>query len=57
MLQPKANEDQGDLIAVAHGGEGVLADKFTRDPAVGDVVKLLEHNAAEQGQAEFPENR
>ena len=39
------------------GGEGVLADKFTRDPAVGDVVKLLEHNAAEQGQAEFPENR
>ena len=53
----EGDEDQGDLIAVAHGGEGVLADKFTRDPAVGDVVKLLEHNAAEQGQAEFPENR
>ena len=53
----EGNEDQGDLIAVAHGGEGILPDKFPRHPAVGNVVKLLKHDAAEQGQTEFPENR
>ena len=53
----EGNEDQRDLIAVAHGGKGILPDKFTGHPTVGNVVKLLEHDAAEQGQTEFPENR
>ena len=50
------DEDQRDLIAVAHGGESVVADKFAGDEAVGDVIKLLKNDAAEQRQAEFPEN-
>ena len=52
----KGNENQGDLIAVAHGGQGVLSDEFAGHPAVGNVVQLLEHNAAEERQAEFPQH-
>lgn len=52
----KGNEDQSDLIAVAHGGQGVFAHEFTCHQAVGDVVQLLEHDAAEQRQAEFPKD-
>ena len=52
----EGDEDQRDLVAVADGGEGVVADEFARDEAVGDVIKLLENDAAEQRQAELPQN-
>ena len=52
----EGNEDQRDLVAVADGGEGVVADEFARDEAVGDVIKLLENDASEQRQAELPQN-
>ena len=51
----KGDEDQRDLIAVAHGGQRLLADKFPGDEAVGDVVQLLEDDAAKQRHAEAPE--
>ena len=52
----KRDKDQCDLIAVADGREGVLADELTGDKTVRDVIELLEDNAAEKGQAELPEN-
>ena len=54
--ESKGNEDQGDFVAVAHCGQGVFTDKPSGHKAVGDVVKLLEHNAAEQRQAELPQH-
>ena len=56
MEKGKGDENQGDLIAVAHGGQGVLTDEFAGDQAVGDVVELLEDDAAEERQAELPEH-
>ena len=53
----KGDENQGDLIAVAHGGQGILAYEFAGDKAVSQVVQLLEDDAAEKGQTEFPKNR
>ena len=52
----KGDEDQRDLIAVADGSQRILADEFTGDKAVCDIIKLLENNAAEQRQAELPEH-
>ena len=52
----KGDEDQRDLIAVADGGQRILADEFTGDKAVCDIIKLLENDAAEQRQTEFPEH-
>ena len=52
----EGDEDQRDLIAVADGGQRILADEFAGDKAVGNVVELLEEDAAEQGQAELPEH-
>ena len=52
----KGNEDQGDLVAVAHGSQGVFADELACHQAVGNVVQLLEDNAAEHGQAELPQH-
>ena len=54
MLQPKANAMK--IVAVAHGGQRVLADELACHKAVGDVIKLLEDDAAEHGQAELPQN-
>ena len=51
-----ADVDQGDLVAVAHGGQRVLADELACHKAVGDVIQLLEDDAAEHGQAELPQN-
>ena len=52
----KCNEDQGDLIAVAHSSQCVFADELAGNKAVGNVVQLLENDAAEHGQAELPQN-
>ena len=52
----KGNEDQGDLVAVAHSGQGVFTDQLARHKAVGNVVELLEQDAAEHGQAELPQH-
>ena len=52
----KRDKDQRDLVAVAHRRQGVLADKLARHPAVRNVIKLLEDNAAKQGQAELPQH-
>ena len=51
----EGDEDQGDLVAVAHGGQRVLADELACHKAVGDVIQLLEDDAAEHGQAELPQ--
>ena len=52
----ESQEDQRHLIAVAHGGQGLLADEFSSHQAVGDVVELLEENAAKQREAEPPKD-
>ena len=52
----KCNEDQGDLVAVAHSSQCILADELACNKAVGNVVQLLEDDAAEHGQAELPQN-
>ena len=52
----EGDEDQGDLIAVAHSRQGILSDELTGHPAVRNIIQLLEHNAAEQRQTEFPED-
>ena len=52
----KGDENQRDLIAVAHGGQGVFTDKLARHQAVGNVVKLLKNDAAKQRQAEDPQH-
>ena len=38
-------------------GKGVLADPFSCNKAVGNVVKLLENHGGKQRKAEAPENR
>ena len=54
--ESKGNKDQGDLIAVAHGGQRLFADEFAGYQRVGDIVKLLKDNASEQGKAESPQH-
>lgn len=41
---------QGQLIAVAHGGQGVFSHEAARHKAVCQIVELLKDHAAEQGQ-------
>ena len=38
----EGDEDQGDLVAVAHGSQRVLADELACHKAVGDVIQLLQ---------------
>ena len=52
----EGDEDQGDLVAVAHGSQRILADELAGHKAVGNVVQLLENDAAEHGQAELPQH-
>ena len=52
----EGDEDQRDLIAVAHRRQRVFADELARHQTVRDVVQLLEHDAAEQRHAEPPEH-
>ena len=52
----KRNENQGNLIAVANGSQGILADEFPRHQAVGNVIELLKNNAAQQRYTEIPQN-
>ena len=52
----EGQKDQSDLIAVAHSGQGVFAHELACHQTVRDVIELLEHDAAEQRQAELPEN-
>ena len=52
----KGQENQRHLVAVAHGGQGLLADELPGHQAVGDVVELLEENASKQGEAEPPQD-
>ena len=51
----KGDEDQGDLVAVAHRSQRVFTDELARHQTVGDVVQLLENDAAEHGQTELPQ--
>ena len=51
----KGDKDQGDLVAVAHRSQRVLTDELARHQTVGDVVQLLENDAAEHGQTELPQ--
>lgn len=55
MLHPKA-KDEGDLVAVPHGGQRLFPNELSRHPAVRQVVQLLKNDASEQGNAEFPQN-
>ena len=52
----EGNENQSNLIAVAHGGQGILADEPTGHPAIRNVIQLLEEDTAKQGQAEPPQH-
>ena len=52
----EGDEDQSDLIAVAHGRQGRFADEFAGHQAVRNVVQLLKDHAAEHGQAELPQH-
>ena len=52
----EGNENQGNLIAVAHGRQGVLADEPTGHPTIRNIIQLLEEDAAKQGQAEPPQH-
>ena len=51
----KGDEDQGDLVAVAHRSQRIFTDELARHQTVGDVVQLLENDAAEHGQTELPQ--
>lgn len=50
----ESQENQRHLVAVAHGGQGFLADELPGHQAVGDVVELLENDASKQRKTEFP---
>ena len=50
------DEDQRDLVAVAHGRERALADQLPRDQTVRDIRELLEYDACESLQAEPPKH-
>lgn len=52
----KGQENQSDLVAVAHGGQGILADEFSGHQTVRNVVKLLEDDAAKQRDTELPQH-
>ena len=52
----ESDEDQRDFIRVADGSQRVFADELACDEAVGDIVELLEEDAAQQRQAELPEH-
>ena len=57
MLQPNENARKiRVIVAVAHSGQGVFTDQLARHKAVGNVVELLEQDAAEHGQAELPQH-
>ena len=45
------NEDQRNFITVSNRSQRIVADEFARDKAVGNVIKLLKDDAAEQGKA------
>ena len=53
----KSDEDERDFITVAHRCERIVADELPRDKTVRNVVKLLEENTAEHGEAELPQYR
>lgn len=42
----KGNEDQRDLIAVAHRGQGVFPDQLSGDQRIRDIIELLKQNAS-----------
>ena len=52
----ECEEDQRDLVAVSHGGQGIFPDEFSGHEAVRDIVKPLENDTAKQRQTEFPEH-
>ena len=52
----KRDKDECDIVAVADGGECILADEPAGDEAVRDIVELLEEDAAKHRQAELPED-
>ena len=54
--ESKGDEDQGDIIAVSHGGQGIFSDKPAGHEGVGNVIELLEEDASEHGKAEGPEH-
>ena len=53
----KGQKNQRNLIAVSHRRQSVLPDEFARHPAVRQIIQLLEQDAAQQRQAEFPQHR
>ena len=52
----EGDEDERDLIAVADGGERFLADEFSGNKAVRQIVKLLKNNTSEQRHAVLPQH-
>ena len=52
----KGDKDQGDLVAVSHGGQCVFADKSACHQAVRYIVELLKDNASKQRETKFPEH-
>ena len=52
----KGDKDEGDVVAVPHRRQCPLADKLPCYQRIRYVVKLLEHDAAEHGQAECPQH-
>ena len=51
----KGDEDQSDLVAVAHRSQRIFTDELARHQTIRDVVQLLENDAAEHGQTELPQ--
>jgi len=51
----KGDEDERNLIAVADGGERFLADEFSGNKAVRQIIKLLKNHASEQRHAVLPQ--
>ena len=50
----ESDEDQGDLVAVADGSQGIFPREFPCYQTVGYVVELLEYDTAEKGHTELP---
>ena len=46
----KGDENERNFVAVADGGEGVVADEFAGTKLSGDVIELLENDAASSGR-------
>ena len=53
----KGDENQGDVVAVAYGSQGIDADEFACHQRIGNIVKLLEDDASEHRETEAAENR